>query len=140
MRATSSLPYTALLPSGGTQGRGERRSEGRVDHPVDVEQVAVLTTDQLLAIVAEAPESSQELLGAVEQHGDVWLVRHQLHRTLPRSLVRRLRRHDAYDGDVAPDVHSRVLTESWRRFGRTSPETRAAGVQVWECVLLQNPV
>lgn len=119
----------------------EHWPEGRVDHPVDFEQVAVLSTEQVLAIAAESsesePQSSSALLTAAERHGDEWLVRHALHPSLPSSLVERLREHDAYDGSVAPDAHARVLTESWRAFGRTRPVS--GPVQVWECVLLQNP-
>jgi hypothetical protein len=115
----------------------EHYAEGRTDHPVDLEQVAVLSTEQVLALAAESPESSTALLSAAERHGDEWLVRHALHPSLPSTLVDRLRRHDAYDGAVSHDVHARVLAESWRRFGGVR---RTSGpVQVWECVLLQNP-
>lgn len=115
----------------------EHYAEGRTDHPVDVEQVAVLTTEQVLGIAAESPQSSMALLSAAERHGDDWLVRHALHPSLPTALVDRLKEHDAYDGSVSHDVHARVLTESWRRFGESRPAT--GPVQVWECVLLQNP-
>ncbi len=114
----------------------EHWAEGRTDHPVDFEQVAVLSRGDLLAIAAEWPEASQALLGAAEPLGDAWVVREQQHAGLPPELVERLRLHDAYDGDVSAELHSRVLTESWRRFGVMPPEV----VQVWECVLLQNPV
>lgn len=121
----------------------EHWAEGRVDHPVDFEQVAVLDPARLevmaTALAQEAPGSEQALLGAAERFGEVWVVRHQLHPTLPAAVVDRLRRHDAYDGDVSADVHTTVLTESWRRFGQGDPAGRRAPVQVWECVLLQNP-
>src|SRR5690348_4739691 len=113
----------------------EHWGEGRLDHPVDFEQVAVLCTEQVLAIAAESPETSSALLSAAERQGEDWLVRHALHPALPAALVETLRQHDAYDGSVAPDVHSRVLSESWRAFGRLAPGSRP--VQVWECVLLQ---
>ena len=131
---------TAADIAGWLDARGvaaEHWAEGRLDHPVDFEQVAVLSTEQVLAVAADSPETSSALLSAAERHGDEWLVRHALHPSLPAELVDRLREHDAYDGSVAHDVHSRVLTESWRRFGRTAPGSRP--VQVWECVLLQNP-
>ena len=115
----------------------EHWAEGRLDHPVDFEQVAVLSTEQVLAMAAESPQTSSALLTAAERHGDDWLVRHALHPSLPATLVDRLREHDAYDGAVDHDVHSRALIESWRRFGRTAPGE--GPVQVWECVLLQNP-
>lgn len=120
-------------------GRGvpvEHVPEDTADHPVDLEQVAVLSTEQVLALASESPDTSRALLSAAERHGDAWLVRHALHPQLPPTLVDRLRAHDAYDGSVSPDVHSRVLTDCWRRFGGSAP----GRVQVWECVLLQNPV
>lgn len=119
-------------------GRGvevEHFAEGRVDHPVDFEQVAVLTAADLDAIAAGSTEFAEALSGAAERHGDVWLVRHPLHPSLPAGLVDLLRAHDAYDGDVPAELHSRVLVDSWRRFGEAAP----GPVQVWECVLLQNP-
>ena len=122
------------------EGRGvpaQHFPEGRTDHPADLEQVAVLTTEEVLAFASESPETSHALLSAAEHHGDTWLVRHALHPSLPTALVDRLRGHDAYDGPVTPDVHARVLADSWRRFGESAP---ARDVQVWECVLLQNPV
>lgn len=128
----------------GQQVPVEHWAEGRVDHPVDFEQVAVLGTDQLVVMAAElaqeSPGTEQLLLGVAERLGDVWVVRHQLHAALPAAVVDRLRAHDAYDGDVKADVHAHVLTESWRRFGREFPGTGSAPVQVWECVLVQNPV
>ena len=113
----------------------EHWPEGRTDHPVDFEQVAVLSAADLHACQSESPATSRALLGAAEPFGDVWLVRYQARPGLPPYLVERLRRHDAYDGDVPVEVHTRVLTDSWRRFGATEP----GAVQVWECVLLQNP-
>jgi hypothetical protein len=114
----------------------EHYAEGRVDHPVDLEQVAVLSTEQVLALASESPDTSRALLSAAEHHGDAWLVRHALHPSLPHALVERLRAHDASGGSVTHEVHSRVLTDSWRRFGESAP----LGVQVWESVLLHNPV
>lgn len=112
-------------------------AEGRTDHPVDFEQVSVLTKDDLERILAEFPASRELLLHAVVAEGDVWLVRLGQHDHLPSILVQELRRYDSYDGRISPDVHSKVLTESWRRFGRV-PVLDA--VQIWECVLIQNPV
>jgi hypothetical protein len=120
------------------QGRGvavEHFAEGRVDHPVDFEQVAVLTAADRAAVAAASTEFAEALDAVAERHGDVWLVRHPLHPSLPAGLVELLRAHDAYDGDVPAGLHSRVLIDSWRRFAETAP----GPVQVWECVLLQNP-
>ena len=121
-------------------GRGvaaEHWAEGRTDHPVDFEQVAVLTNDDIVRILGELPASADALIRAAERSGDAWLVRHAQHPGLPRDLVERLRAHDGYDGTITPELHSQVLTESWRRFGRRGVPM---AVQVWECVLLQNPV
>jgi hypothetical protein len=147
---------TAETLAGWLAGEGlavEHYAEGRVDHPVDFEQVAVLSDADLRALAARSTEFREALTGVAERHGDVWLVRHQLHPSLPPALVDILRHHDAYDGDVPAAVHSRVLVDSWRRFGEieseseSEPETETAPgarpgagpVQVWECVLLQNP-
>ena len=106
--------------------------------------MAVLDTGELQAIAQEfeqeRPGIERELLGMGERLGDAWVIRHQLHPDLPPAVVDRLRRHDAYDGDVPAETHRRVLTESWRRYGETVPAGSDAAVQVWECVLLQNPV
>jgi hypothetical protein len=115
----------------------EHYAEGRVDHPVDFEQVAVLTNEDLVGLLGQLPAEANALIGAAERSGDAWLVRHGRRPDLPRSLVRRLREFDGYDGNVTPELHSRVLTESWRRFGGSE---RRDVVHVWECVLLQNPV
>jgi len=115
----------------------EHYAEGRADHPVDFEQVAVLTNDDLVGLLGQFPGEANALIGAAERSGDAWLVRYGRRPDLPRSLVRRLREFDGYDGDITPELHSRVLTDSWRRFGHA--EHRGV-VHVWECVLLQNPV
>jgi hypothetical protein len=121
-------------------GRGvavEHWAEGRTDHPVDFEQVAVLTNDDVVRILGEMPGSADALIRAAERSGDAWLVRHTRHPGLPAELVERLRAHDGYDGSITPELHSKVLTASWRAFGGRG---RPAAVQVWECVLVQNPL
>lgn len=133
-KSTTSHAIAAWLAD--QQVVAEHWAEGRTDHPVDFEQVAVLSRGELLAIAAESPQASQALLRAAEPLGDAWVVREQQHAGLPPELVERLRLHDAYDGDVSAELHSQVLTESWRRFGATTLDA----VHVWECVLLQNPV
>ncbi|MCR8671306.1 hypothetical protein [Agrococcus sp. HG114] len=115
----------------------EHWSEGRTDHPVDFEQVAVLTDEQRAALELRMPQHRELLDGAFVAEGDAWLLRIADHPHLPSELVEALRRFDSYDGDVSPEVHRRVLTESWRRFGSAPLPER---VQVWECVLIQNPV
>lgn len=115
----------------------EHWAEGRTDHPVDFEQVAVLTAPQRAALELELPEHRELLSGALIADGDLSLVRMGEHPHLPAALIEALRRFDAYDGDVSPEVHRRALTDSWRRFGRAPAPER---VQVWECALIQNPV
>ena len=114
----------------------EQWPEGRTDHPVDLEQVAVLTNDAVVRLLAELPAAADAFIRTAERAGDAWLVRRGLHPELPAELVERLRRHDGYDGDVTPELHGRVLTDGWERYGAAAPR---AAVQVWECVLLQNP-
>jgi hypothetical protein len=116
--------------------RAEHYAEGRVDHPVDFEQVAVLTNNDLVGLLGQFPGDASALIGAAERSGDSWLVRYGRRSDLPRGLMSRLRDHDSYDGTITPELHTRVLADSWRRFGR---EPRDA-TQVWECVLIQNPV
>ncbi|EWT02406.1 hypothetical protein N865_06245 [Intrasporangium oryzae NRRL B-24470] len=115
----------------------EHYPEGRHDNPVDFEQVAVLTNDDLVRFLGELPSSADDLIRAAERSGDVWLVRHGRHPEWPRSLRSRLAEHDSYDGSVSPELHMRVLTESWRQYGQRSAP---AHVEVLECVLVQNPV
>ena len=114
----------------------EQWPEGRTDHPVDLEQVAVLTNEAVVRLLAEMPSAADAFIRTAERAGDAWLVRLGLHPELPAELVERLRRHDGYDGDVTPELHGRVLTDGWERYGAAAPR---AAVQVWECVLLQNP-
>ncbi|WP_076262892.1 hypothetical protein [Intrasporangium flavum] len=121
-------------------GRGvpvEQWPEGRTDHPVDLEQVAVLTNEDVVQLLAELPSAADAFIRTAERAGDAWLVRLGRHPELPADLVERLRRHDCYDGDVTPELHARVLSDSWRQYGDRGPR---AAVQVWEGVLLHNPV
>lgn len=74
---------------------------------------------------------------SAEAHAGAWLVRKVDRLSLTPEALADLRALDAYDGDLTTDLHGRVLLESWRRFGaRPAPDA----VQIWECVLIQNPV
>jgi hypothetical protein len=112
----------------------EGHSDDPVDHAVGAEQVVVLETADLLALAAESPAMSQALLGAAEQHGDVWLVRQERHPDLPPALVERL--VDAARGTRVPaDVSTALVADRWEPFGATLPR----GVHVWESVPLRSP-
>lgn len=115
----------------------EHWPEGRTDHPVDFEQVAVLTDDQRAALKQRLPQHRELLDRALVADSGAWTMRIAEHPGLPPELVTALLRYDCYDGDVEPDTHRRLLTASWRRFGDAAAP---AAVQVWECVLIQNPV
>jgi hypothetical protein len=112
-------------------------AEGRSDHPVDFENVSLLSDDALARIQDEDPEAWRELRARAERYADVWLVRHTDELKLPEHLAAQIRNLDAYDGMIPPELHARVLSESWRRYGSGVP---ASPVQIWECVLIQNPV
>ncbi|WP_343966490.1 hypothetical protein, partial [Oryzihumus leptocrescens] len=115
-----------------------RYAEGRADHPVDLEQVAVLTGAQLEQVLADFPEERSELACAAQRRDEVWLVHDRERAHWPARLRERLRALDAYDGDVPPQVHTRVLQDGWRRFAGEVRDEQA--VYLVECVFLQNPV
>ena len=115
-----------------------RFAEGRTDHPVDFEQVAVLTGAQLEQVLADFPDERTELARTAQRRDELWLVRDRERAHWPGPLRERLRALDAYDGDVPPHVHTRVLLDSWRRFADEVRDEQA--VYVVECVFLQNPV
>ncbi len=110
--------------------------EGRADHPADFESVAVLTPAQLDDLRRRHPAEAATLAAAAQVDGPHVLLPYGMHPKLSAEITDDLRRHDTYDGDVGIDTHHEVLLASWRRFGATAP----AAVQVWECVLIQNPV
>ena len=131
---------TAAFVEGWLAQRGvpvRRYAEGRTDHPIDFEQVAVLTGAQLEQVLGDFPAERSELACAAQRRDDVWLVRDRERAHWPARLRERLRALDAYDGDVPPQVHTRVLQDSWRRFADAVRDERA--VYVVECVFLQNP-
>lgn len=111
--------------------------EGRADHPVDFEHVSLVSEQWLQHLREEDPESWRAVRGHAERYPEGWVVRHTDRLEAADAVVQRIRGWDAYDGSIAPDVHAQALSESWRRYGCGVP---AAAVQVWECVLIQNPV
>ncbi len=122
-------------------GRGHEvahYAEGRSDHPVDFEQVAVLSTEAFIAVVGDFPAQADDLMRGVQKVGDSWLVRYGQRRGWPCELRDRLAQHDAYDGTITPELHRRVLRESWDAFGDRA--AHGAEVYVFECVLIQNPL
>ncbi len=113
-------------------------AEGRTDHPVDFEQVAVLSTETFIGLVAEFPAQGDDLIRGAEKVGDSWLVRYGQRRAWPCELRARLAEHDAYDGTITPELHRRVLRESWDAFGDKA--AHGPEVYLFECVLVQNPI
>lgn len=112
--------------------------EGRADHPVDLEQVAVLSTQEFVGLVAAFPEHGDDLMRGAAKSGDSWLVHYGRRTGWPGALRASLSRRDAYDGEIASDTHREVLRHSWDSFG----ERAASGDEVYlfECVLVQNPI
>lgn len=117
--------------------RVDQWPEGRTNHPVDFEGVAVLTEQRLAALAEAAPAWRLALEESAECLAGLWIVQVNRHPDLPPDLVAALRQFDVYDGDVTLDQHARVLRASWDRYGAT-PASEV--IQVWECVLIQNPV
>ncbi|RZI95686.1 MAG: hypothetical protein EOO67_02040 [Microbacterium sp.] len=111
--------------------------EGRADHPVDFECVSLLSFSVLAHIREKDPVAWFELRAHAERYPDGWIIRHTDQLTVPPAILAQVRRLDAYDGEITADAHARALAESWRRFGERVPP---ADVQIWECVLIQNPV
>jgi hypothetical protein len=112
--------------------------EGRTDHPVDFEQVAVLSTEDFIGLVGAFPAQGDDLMRSVERAGDFWLVRYGQRRGWPCELRARLAEHDAYDGTIGPVVHRQVLAQSWDSFGDKAAHDDH--VYLFECALIQNPL
>lgn len=112
--------------------------EGRADHPVDFEQVAILSTETFIGLVGAFPAQGDDLIRGAEKVGDSWLVRYGQRRGWPRELRTRIEEYDVYDGSITPELHTRVLRDSWDSFGDKVAHT--SEVYLFECVLLQNPV
>ncbi|WP_109208776.1 MULTISPECIES: hypothetical protein [Microbacterium] len=134
-KSTNAADLAAWLTESGADV--EHWPEGRADHPVDFENVSLLTDAAFRRIGDEDPGSWQTLRAEAEPYVDGWLIRGTDRLDLPADLAAQIRSADAYDGEISPDRHARALSESWRRYGEQAP---APGVQVWECVLIQNPV
>jgi hypothetical protein len=112
--------------------------EGRADHPVDFEEVAVVSDADILQIGREFPVEADSLMKAAERRDGYWLVRERERVTWPEALRQVLRARDGYEGDLAPEVHRRALLDSWRRFADAT--ITDPSIYVFECALIQNPV
>lgn len=134
-KSTNAADLAAWLAAAGA--KVEHWPEGRADHPVDFEHVSLLTDEAFRRIAEEEPDSWRTLRAHAEPTIDGWLVRHTDQLELPTELAAQIRSADVYDGDIALEHHARALSESWRDYGA---QASGAGVQVWECVLIQNPV
>jgi hypothetical protein len=134
-KSTTSGDLAAWLGEAGAAAK--HWPEGRADHPVDFEHVSLLSDDDLTRIGAEDPGSLRELRASAERFPDAWLIRRTDRLMLRGETAEFVKSRDAYDGDIDPGLHARVLSESWRRYGAGIP---SPDVQIWECVLIQNPV
>lgn len=131
---------TAGLIRAGAASRGlavRYVEEGDPGHPADFEQVAILEDSDVARLGVDAPEHVATLRAAAERHDGYWLIRNRDRASWPLDLRRWLAERDAYDGSVAPDLHTKAMTENWDRFaGAAHP----VDLFVFEAVLLQNPV
>lgn len=134
-KSTSASELAGWMAQGGALV--DHWPESRPDHPVDLDQVAVLTDRDRERLGAAGPGWDRILSAVVEPSDGAWLVRSPQDRGLPSALAAALQALEVYDGDIDPEVHGRVLRESWRQFGAAAPP---AATQVWECVFIQNPV
>ncbi|WP_158866033.1 hypothetical protein [Leifsonia sp. AG29] len=110
--------------------------EGRPNHPVDVENVSLMSDEALQRLFKLDPESGRLVQARAEPRSSGWLVRNVDRLDVSEPVAAELRRADVYDGDIDSATHAEVLLESWRDYGAGR---RDAGVQIWECVLMQNP-
>ena len=111
--------------------------EGRSDHPVDFTHASLVSHGVLAHLREKDPVAWYELRAHAERYRDGWVIRRTDQLRVPLAIAEQVRRLDAYDGDVTADSHRRALLESWRRFGAREPRPE---VQVWESVLMQNPL
>ncbi|EWT04995.1 hypothetical protein N864_08125 [Intrasporangium chromatireducens Q5-1] len=112
--------------------------EGRTDHPVDFEQVAVLADGELDRVIRDFPGVADTMRRAAERSGDGWLIRYGDRPEWSGDLRARLAAFDAYDGEITADRHCAVLRASWEAFGAWA--SHDVDVYVFECVLIQNPM
>jgi hypothetical protein len=134
-KSTNASDLASWLTQGGAVV--DHWPESRPDHPVDLDQVAVLTDHDRERLGAAGPGWDRMLSEVIEPTDGAWLVRSPHERDLPSALKVALQDLEVYNGDINPALHGRVLRESWRQFGAAVPP---AAIQVWECVLIQNPV
>lgn len=104
-------------------------------HPVAFENVSLVSHAVLAHVRERDPDAWHELRARSERYPDGWIVRHTDQLDVPDEIADRVRRLDAYVGDVTADAHARAVVESWRRFGARTPMTE---VHVWEGVLLRS--
>lgn len=132
-KSTTATRLAAALADDGTAV--DHWPEDRPGHPVDLADAAVLGAEELAALRSAGPGWRAALDGAIRV-ADAWVVPYGGGADLPAGLAEALRRHDVYDGDVPLARHARTLLSRWAAFGSAPPPP---AVQVWECVLLQNP-
>lgn len=115
--------------------------EGDVEHPADLEQVALVPPDELRELLATAPGWSDRVHGATRPDRAGLLVPYGVlerdHGPLPPALREALGQRDAYE--LPLPVHLRLRREQWARFVRDA-QAGDDDVVVLECCVVQNPL
>lgn len=122
-KSTNASDLATWLTQGGAVV--DHGPESRSDHPVDLDQVAVLTDRDRERLGAAGPGWDRMLSEAVEPTDGALLVRSPHERDLPSALKVALQDLEVYDGDIDPELHGRVLRESWRQFSAAVPQRQS---------------
>nr|WP_297424832.1 hypothetical protein [uncultured Actinotalea sp.] len=116
-------------------------AEGDVEHPADLEQVALVDPGDLGGLLAEAPGWGDRVRAAARPDRAGLLVAYGVlerdHGPLPEPLRSALQARDAYEQPLP--VHTRLRREQWATFvgdAVAGPDD----VVVLECCLVQNPL
>lgn len=137
-KSTTARLLARALSDRGTPARAVL--EGDLEHPADLESVALLVADELDELLAEHPGWAGPLRAVTTGNAEGLLVAYGVlerdHGPVPERLAARLRARDAYELPLAEHIRTRLAR--WEGF--------VAGVcardEVWvlECCFLQNPL